>query len=186
MRDCGPLLELAEISARLGLAGGSDRGIHAIPVDAIVGTVDRCCDFDRCFHPRRGDLPARVGALARAFRKGAFPPIDVVQVDRAYVVVDGHKRVAVARARGVATIDAHVVRMPSPVHLDGTLGHADLDRLQAERELLREIERRIPCEAPAVCQEIDMLVAAHRRAHSAHAGELRRRSRWRPGWRRAR
>ena len=186
MRDCGLLLELAEISARLGLAGGSDHGLHAIPVDAVVGTVDRCCDFDRCFHPRRGDLPTRVAALARAFRARAFPPIDVVQVDRAYFVVDGHKRVAVARARGDATIDAHVVRMPSPVTVDGTLGHTDLDRLQAERELLREIERRLPCRSPVACDEIGALVAAHRRNRSAGAGELRRRSRWRPGWRRAR
>jgi hypothetical protein len=183
VHDCGPLLELSDVSARLGLAGGSDGGVQAIPVSAVVGTVDRCCDFDRCFHPRRGDLPARVAAIARAFPDGAFPPIDVVQVDRAYFVVDGHKRVAAARAGGVATIDAHVVRMPSPVALDGTLGHADLARLQAEGDLLREIRRRLPCRSPAVCAEIDELVATHRRDR---AGELRSRSRWRPGWRRAR
>lgn len=185
MRDCGPLIELSEVCARLGLAGGSDRGVHTIPVDAIVGTVDRCCDFDRCFRARRGDLPRRVAAIARAFPDGAFPPIDVVQVDRAYFVVDGHKRVAAARSHGIAMIDAHVVRMPSPVAVDGTVGHADLVRLQAERDLLDEIRRRLPCRSRAACAEIDAFVAAHRRAHSADTGELRRRSRWRPGWRRA-
>jgi hypothetical protein len=186
MRDCGPLLELSDVSARLGLAGRSDLGFQTIPTDAIVGTVDRCCDFDRCFHARRGDLPRRVAAIARAFPDGAFPPIDVVQVDRAYFVVDGHKRVAAARSRGIATIDAHVVRMPSPVAVDGTAGHADLARLQAERDLLGEIRRRLPCRSPEACAEIDALVADHRRDRSTRTGELRRRSRWRPGWRRAR
>jgi hypothetical protein len=185
MRDCGPLLELSDVAARLGLAGGSDLGFHTIPVDAVVGTVDRCCDFDRCFHPRRGDLPARVAAITRAFPTGAFPPIEVVQVDRAYFVVDGHKRVAAARARGVAAIDAHVVRIPSPVAVDGTVGHADLVRLQAERTLLREIERRLPCRSATACAEITALVAAHRRDHGTRTGELRSRSRWRHGWRRA-
>jgi uncharacterized ParB-like nuclease family protein len=185
MRDCGPLLELSDVSARLGLAGRSDGGFQTIPIDAIVGTVDRCCDFDRCFHAQRGDLPKRVAAIARVFPDGALPPIDVVQVDRAYFVADGHKRVAAARGRGDATIDAHVIRMPSPVAVDGTLGHSDLARLQAERRLLREIERRLPCRSPAACAEIDALVAAHRRDHSPRAGELRRRSSWRPGWRRA-
>ena len=186
MRDCGPLLELSDISARLGLAGGSDRGLHTIPVEAIVGTVDRCCDFDRCFHARRGDLPSRVAAIARAFPDGAFPPIDVVQVDRAYFVVDGHKRVAASRRLGVATIDAQVTRMPSPVTLDGTVGHGDLARLEAERTLLREIAHRLPCESPAACAEIAAISAAHRQRHNRATGELRRRSRWRPGWRRAR
>ena len=186
MRDCGPLLELAVIRDRLGLEAGSYGGVRTIPVAAIVGTVDRCCDFDRCFHPQRGDLGARVAALTRAFPDGAFPPIDVVQVDRAYFVVDGHKRVAAALALGVDTVDAQVMRMPSPVTVDGTVGHGDLARLEAERTLLREIAQRLPCESPAACAEIDALTAAHRQGHNGAAGELRRRSRWRPGWRRAR
>jgi hypothetical protein len=185
MRDCGPLLELSDVSARLGLDGRSDGGFQTIPIDAIVGTVDRCCDFDRCFHARRGDLPKRVAAIARVFPDGAFPPIEVVAVDRAYFVADGHKRVAAARARGVATIDAHVIRMPSPVAVDGTVGHGDVARLQAERHLLREIQRRLPCRSPAACAEIQALVATHRRDRRTRTGELRRRSRWRPGWRRA-
>jgi uncharacterized ParB-like nuclease family protein len=163
MRDCGPLLELADVRERLGLAGSSDGGVRTIPVAAIVGTVDRCCDFDRCMNPQRGNLGARVAAVARAFPDGAFPPIDVVQVDNAYFVSDGHKRVAAARRLGVATIDAQVTRMPSPVALDGTVGYGDLARLQAERVLLREIARRLPCRSPAACDEIHELVDAHRR-----------------------
>jgi hypothetical protein len=184
VRDCGPLLELADIRDRLGLEAGSDGGVRAIPVAAIVGTVDRCCDFDRCFHPQRGDLGTRVAALTRAFPDGAFPPIDVVQVDRAYFVVDGHKRVAASRRLGVATIDAQVTRMASPVTVDGTVGHGDLARLEAERNLLHEIAARLPCESPAACAEIHAMTAAHRQRHSGAAGELRSRSRWRPGWRR--
>jgi hypothetical protein len=185
VRDCGPLLELADVRDRLGLVGGSHGGARPIPVAAIVGTVDRCCDFDRCFHPQRGDLGARVAAIARAFPDGAFPAIDVVQVDRAYFVVDGHKRVAAARRLGIATIDALITRLPSPVAVHGTVGHGDLARLEAEGTLLREIARRLPCASDAACAEIDALTAAHRQRHSPGSGELRRRSRWRPGWRRA-
>jgi ParB-like nuclease family protein len=164
MRACGPLLELGEIRERLGLARESHGGLHAIPVDHIVGTVDRCCDFDRCFHAQRPDLQARVSAVQRAFPEGAFPPIDVVQVDDAYFVVDGHKRVAAARRLGVATIDANVARVPSPVPLDGTIGRADLPRLEAEERFLVETGLRgvrVPCRSPAAYAELAEVIKAH-------------------------
>ena len=44
-------------------------------------------------------------------------PIEVVSVDRAYFVVDGHKRVALAWRSGREFIDAIVSRVPSPYEL---------------------------------------------------------------------
>jgi hypothetical protein len=163
-RDCGPLLELADVRARLGLTRESYGGLHAIPVDAIVGTVDRCCDFDRCFHPQRGDLRARVAAVERAFADGAFPPIDVVQVDRAYFVTDGHKRVAAARRLGVTTIDANIARVPSPVPLDGAIGRRDLPRLEAERRFVAETglnAARVRCRSANAYAELTEIVKAY-------------------------
>lgn len=168
MRHCGELLELDDIRRRLRPGGESHVGTRAIAIDDIVGTLDRCCDFDRCFHPMRGDLAARVSGVASAFSDGAFPPIDVVQVDRAYFVVDGHKRVAAARRSGVEVIDANVTRLDvaHPVHA-GTQP-ADLMLAEAEDRFLREsaLRRarpgaRIECLSPRSYAELLAAVKAH-------------------------
>jgi ParB-like nuclease domain len=138
VRHCGELLELDDIRRRLRPSGESHVGLRAIEVDRIVGTLDRCCDFDRCFHPLRADLAARVGGVARAFPDGAFPPIDVVQVDRAYFVVDGHKRVAAARRSGVEVIDANVTRLEVASGVHAGTQPADLALAGAEDRFLRE------------------------------------------------
>jgi ParB-like nuclease domain len=51
--------------------------------------------------------------VAQAFPNGDFPPIVVYQVGDAYFVVDGHHRVAIARQRGMETIDAEVTSLRS-------------------------------------------------------------------------
>ena len=168
VRHCGELLELDDIRRRLRPDGESHVGLRAIEIDRIVGTLDRCCDFDRCFHPMRPDLAARVGSVARAFPDGAFPPIDVVQVDRAYFVVDGHKRVAAARRSGVEVIDANVTRLDvaSPVHA-GTQP-ADLVLAGAEDRFLRESglrqarpDVRLPCLSERSFAELLEAMKAH-------------------------
>jgi uncharacterized ParB-like nuclease family protein len=168
VRHCGELLELDDIRRRLRPSGESHVGLRAIEIDRIVGTLDRCCDFDRCFHPMRPDLAARVGGVARAFPAGAFPPIDVVQVDRAYFVVDGHKRVAAARRSGVEVIDATVTRLDvaHPVHA-GT-EPADLALAGAEDRLLRESglrqarpDVRVPCLSERSFAELLEAIKAH-------------------------
>ncbi len=138
MRHCGELLELDDIRRRLSPSGESHVGLRPIEVDRIVGTLDRGCDFDRRFHPLRPDLAARVSAVARAFPDGAFPPIDVVQVDRAYFVVDGHKRVAAARRSGVEVIDANVTRLDVASPVDAGTQPVDLALAGAEDRFLRE------------------------------------------------
>jgi len=105
-RDCGPLLDLDDVRARLGLRTQVARSVRPIEVASIVGTAGRCCDFDRCFHPLRPNLEERARAVKRRFPAGDFPAIEVVQVGDAYFVVDGHHRVAAARDLGVAAIDA--------------------------------------------------------------------------------
>jgi ParB-like nuclease domain len=168
VRHCGELLELDDVRRRLRPSGESHVGMRSIEIDRIVGTLDRCCDFDRCFHPMRADLAARVGGVAGAFPDGAFPPIDVVQVDRAYFVVDGHKRVAAARRSGVEVIDANVTRLDVayPVH-SGTQA-ADLVLAEAEDRFLRESALqgarpsvRVPCSSERSYAELLQAVKAH-------------------------
>jgi hypothetical protein len=47
------LLSYEEVAQKLKLRARSDRGVHEIPVKAIVGSVGRYTDFTRTFLPRR-------------------------------------------------------------------------------------------------------------------------------------
>jgi len=91
-------------------AGSRRRGVTTIPVDRVVGTVDRVDgSFDRRFRPSLAVSRDRWVRLAEASRRGAtFPPIDVYEVGGRYYVRDGHHRVSVARALGQLYIDADV------------------------------------------------------------------------------
>jgi hypothetical protein len=168
MRHCGELLLLDDIRSRLRTRGERFLGLREIEVGHIVGTVDRCCDFDRCFHALRGDLATRVGAVARAFPDGAFPPIDAVKVDHAYFVLDGHKRVAAARRSGVEIIDANVTEVAVPYPIDAATQAADVALLGAEDRFLGEsgLERgragvRIACLSQRSYAELLLAVKAH-------------------------
>ncbi|MGH2991415.1 MAG: ParB N-terminal domain-containing protein [Solirubrobacterales bacterium] len=168
MANCGSLLELDDLRGRLGLVEGGDVGSRVVEVERIVGTVDRCCDFDRCFHPLRPELRGAVAAVRDAFPKGEFPPISVVRVDEAYFVVDGHKRVAAARSLGVEMIDAQVTRLRSPYPVTHETGAGDLPLLEAEARFRRESgllearpKARVPCSAPAGYAELLDSVRAH-------------------------
>ncbi|MGH2946872.1 MAG: hypothetical protein ACRDPC_11525 [Solirubrobacteraceae bacterium] len=89
-------------------ASSAARGIRAIPLDAILGTLEpsRASLFDRHFRPAAG-ARARWQRLWLAEHRGAvLPPISVARVGNGFAVRDGHHRVSVARARGAACIDA--------------------------------------------------------------------------------
>jgi hypothetical protein len=132
-RDCGPLLDLDDVRARLGLRTQVARSVRPIEVASIVGTAGRCCDFDRCFHPLRPNLEERARAVKRRFPAGDFPAIEVVQVGDAYFVVDGHHRVAAARDLGVAAIDAEVIELPTDYGLRPDVSLEDVTLASAER-----------------------------------------------------
>jgi ParB-like nuclease domain len=168
VRHCGELLELDDVRRRLRPSGESHLGMRSIEIDRIVGTLDRCCDFDRCFHPMRPDLAVRVSGVAGAFPDGAFPPIDVVQVDQAYFVVDGHKRVAAARRSGVEVIDANVTRLAVAHSVDAATERDDLLLAEAEDRFLgdsglREARPgvRVSCLSPRAYAELLEAVKAH-------------------------
>jgi hypothetical protein len=130
------LLALDEVRDRLGLVGQGYAGVKAVPVDRIVGSVDRSVDFDRDFGPRADRSAARWRRLEQAFDDGAFPPIEVYEVDGRYFVEDGHHRVAIARDRGIEFIDASVVSVDSPLPLPDDIDVCDLVHLQEERRFL--------------------------------------------------
>ena len=89
-----------------------DRGIQVIPVHRIIGSVDRSHEFDEQFRPISDVTEARWISVAKAFLQGRpMPPLEVIQVDQVYFVVDGNHRTSVARALGQDFIDAHVVEV---------------------------------------------------------------------------
>ena len=72
-----------------------------VPLDAIVGTVDRAADFDRGFRPTSPRLRSRWERIAAAQRRGeSLPPISLYRVGDLYFVRDGHHRVSVAKSLG--------------------------------------------------------------------------------------
>ena len=107
--DCGRLPVYDERA--LGRSGARPaRGIQAIPLDAIEGTLEpsRASQFDRGFRPA-AIARARWERVWLAEHRGAvLPPISVVPVGDRYALRDGHHRVSVARARGALTIDVSV------------------------------------------------------------------------------
>jgi len=114
------LLSFDEISRKLRIVGGSDRGLKSIPIDAIVGSVGRYSDFTRGFFPRQSsDIArwARVKALMSDLTHGSLPPIEVYKIGEAYFVKEGQHRVSAARRLKFTHIDAHVIEVRTKVSL---------------------------------------------------------------------
>ena len=101
--DVGLILPFDEVVEALGRVGERDLGVQLIPLDSIVGSVDRTRDFDRRFRPTTQRVRPRWERIALARRRGeSFPPIEVYRVGDAHFVRDGHHRVSVARLREAA------------------------------------------------------------------------------------
>ena len=90
-----------------------DAGEQTIPVARIVGSVDGASQlFDRNFRPVSDRARTRLMSVLVAMREGEpLPPVAVVAWRGDYYVLDGHHRVAAARALGIPCIAAHVIEV---------------------------------------------------------------------------
>jgi hypothetical protein len=131
---CGDLLDFNEVQRRLQLGPRTDIGIHEIPVAQVVGSVSRVHEFDGCFRPRTRHLKKLLAEIRAGRPDNADVPILVHQVDQAYFVVDGHKRMALAVEDGRRFIDAEVGSFASRFHVSGG---TTIDEIKAT-----ELERR--------------------------------------------
>jgi hypothetical protein len=132
--DIDVILPFDEVVAALGRTGERDLGLHAIPLDSIVGTVDRRSGFDREFRPTTSRVRTRWERIATAMRRGdPLPPISVYRIGEVHFVRDGHHRVSVARALGLRDIDAMVTEVITRVGADRALRFADLPSKDYER-----------------------------------------------------
>ncbi|HEY3729376.1 MAG TPA: hypothetical protein VGL51_19525 [Solirubrobacteraceae bacterium] len=125
--DIRLILPYEEVVQALGFVSERLVGLLVVPLDSIVGTVDRSRDFDRTFRPTSGRVRSRWEHIAAAMRRGeAMPPIDLVRIGEIYFVRDGHHRVSVARALGRTDIDAYVTEVVTVQGADRAITMADL------------------------------------------------------------
>jgi hypothetical protein len=131
------LLSYEAVKRSLKLGGPIYRGVKAVPVAQIVGSVDRYRDFDDVFLPKQDNTANRWKSIARAFYSEVdLPPVRLYKVGDAYFVMDGHHRVSVAREQGIDFIDAEVQEVVSRVPVSADLKAEDLKILHEYRRFL--------------------------------------------------
>jgi hypothetical protein len=124
--SCGRLPVLGQVTIvtspgdppATGPAGRPRRASQeAVPIDRIVGSVEAVMCFDRLFRPTSQLPRERFERIAADVLGGrGMDPVELYRCDGSYYVLDGHHRIAVARAHGERTVWATVteVRLSHP------------------------------------------------------------------------
>lgn len=152
------LLSYEEVAEKLNLHIRTERGLHDIPLDAIVGSVGRYNDFTRTFLPRRVEDQQRWAGVKAAMEGNlGLPPIEVYKVGEVYFVLDGNHRVSVARREGFKTIQASVIEFQTDVKLTPDVQPDDLiakaeyvDFLEATR--INRLRPNVDLSVTSCCQ----------------------------------
>ncbi len=166
-QDVAETLSFSEVVDALGRRGERSLGLQVIPLDQIVGSVDKVRDFDRRFRPTSDRSRQRWERLAEKSRLGEYlPPIDVYKLGNLYFVRDGHHRVSVARAQGADQMEAYVTEIDTVISTDGIGGRRDLDGKNWGLRFLKRVpltgERRsaINCTNPSNYHRLAGMVEA--------------------------
>ena len=86
-----------------------DLGYQTVEIDKIKGSEGRNSDYDDAFRPLKNNGKDRWVRTAMQVWLGAgLPPVELIQVEDAYFVRDGHNRISTMRALGCKYVDAHV------------------------------------------------------------------------------
>jgi hypothetical protein len=163
------LLDFGLVQRRLRLGTRLRGGRREVALAEIVGSVNRSADFDARFRPRTRRLRALIRDLAAARPDIADLPIALLQVDHAYFVEDGHKRLAVAAAAGRTFIDADVDRFETRFHIDATTTPDEIEATHAETSFreLTGLDRASPLERfPLSDRDCYLELAESVKAHS--------------------
>jgi hypothetical protein len=146
--DLDVLLPFDEVVAALGMRGRHKLGEQLVEIDSIVGSVDRTSGFDRRFRPTTEQARNRFERIAGSIRRGReMPPVDLYRVGQVHFVVDGHHRIAVARAMGWTAIRAIVTEVLTSLPAAGGLTVADLPMKGHERVFYERVP--LPADARA-------------------------------------
>ena len=116
----GQLVDFDTVESNLERVSELQRGIKAIPIKKIVGSLGRYRDFNREFLPSRARKDAKYLSVLMAIRSGVeLPPIQVYQVGDKYFVIDGHHRVSVAKFEEKKEfVDAEIIEVRFDFILD--------------------------------------------------------------------
>jgi hypothetical protein len=113
------LLSFEDVKRKLRLHEQFYRGLQAVPIAQIVGSLNRYQDFDQEFLPRQTHTQARWMRIdAARLRDEQLPAVELYKVGQVYFVRDGNHRVSVARERGQEFIDAEVIECNTRVPLN--------------------------------------------------------------------
>jgi hypothetical protein len=118
------LLDLNSFAATCAIGDRRAAGIQTVPIDQIRGSEGRSEDFDRAFRPLKAHTEQRWVRVAGAYMRGlSLPPVELIQIDAAYFVRDGHHRISAAAALGQQEIDAVVTiwQMAAPAPQEHTV-----------------------------------------------------------------
>ena len=126
-----------QVRRSIGLGRPILEGQATIAVADIVGTAERAADFDGCFRPRDRALAHRIDQVGRN-EAAMDEAIDVIRVDRAYFVVDGHKRVSISKSQGREFIDARISHAPTPYRFDPSVDPLVIERTAREQRFRSE------------------------------------------------
>ena len=85
------LLSFNLVSMKLHIGGPIYRGVRAVPVANIIGSVNRYRDFDRAFLPTQDFTASRWQSINRAwYEEIDLPPVMLYKVGEVFFVVDGN------------------------------------------------------------------------------------------------
>lgn len=136
-----PLVNLYDVHPEVRRASMRELGLQTVPVTEIAGTAvegpaQRGGDFLPLRNRRSDDWRARWQRISRAVDGlVSLPPVELVQFDDQYWVVDGHNRVAAALYSGQQAVDAVV----SELRLPGAAAHRQPTAIAAYLEGSRDL-----------------------------------------------
>lgn len=141
------LLSFSDVQKNLRLGGPIYRGVQPVPLEKIVGSVDRYRDFDWLFSPTQSHTGEKWRRISRAWYKDiSLPPVLLYKVGEVYFVIDGNHRVSVARDQGQDFIDAEVREVRAKVPVTPDITADDLVRLGAQVKFIERtrIDKLLP------------------------------------------
>ena len=138
MEEKSTLIEFDEIEKNLEHTHQKYRGVEAIPIEKIVGSLGRYNDFNDEFLPQTAGISPKYESVKHALLSGKMlPPIKVYQIFDSYFVIDGHHRVTVAKVEmNAEAIDAEVIELHFDIALSPEKKYT-YDNDRAKRFLIR-------------------------------------------------
>ncbi len=168
--ESSELLSFEEVRQKLKAQVGPQKVLKEIPINAIIGSVNRYQDFSRDFLPGQNINEERWANVELAnYSMVGLPPIEVYQIDEVYFVSDGNHRVSVARQLGSAQIQAYVTEVHTRVPLTADVRPEDLILKSEYIEFLEYTnldqvrpETNLSVTVPGQYEVIEEHVAVHR------------------------